>query len=68
MNHFKRTRVNTTVGDLITVLSEETACFSKNPRENSIVVGYIFNDLVKVLNSRVGATGHTVPEKMVNPS
>ncbi len=47
MNHFKRARVNTTVGELITVLSEESWAFSKNDRETSIVVGYMFNDLVK---------------------
>jgi hypothetical protein len=47
-------RVNTTVGDLITALSEEACPFSKSERETSIVVGYIFNHLVE----RIGCGGH----------
>jgi hypothetical protein len=52
MNNLKR--VNTTVGELITALSEEARPFSKSERETSIVVGYIFNDLLE----RVGCEGH----------
>jgi hypothetical protein len=54
MNDFKRARVTTTVGELITALSEEACPFSKSERETSIVVGYIFNDLLE----RIGCGGH----------
>ena len=39
--------METTLGDLITALSEETRPFLKDERETSIVVGYIFNDLLR---------------------
>lgn len=54
MNDFKRAKVNTTVGELITALSEEACLFLRSERETSIVVGYIFNDLLE----RVGCRGH----------
>jgi hypothetical protein len=54
MNDFKRAKVNTTVGELITALSEEACLFLRSERETSIVVGYIFNDLLE----RVGCGGH----------
>ena len=54
MNDFKRARVTTTVGELITALSEEACPFSKSERETSIVVGYIFNDLLE----KIGGGGH----------
>jgi hypothetical protein len=47
--------VQTTLGDLITALSEETRPFFKDERETSIVVGYIFNDLIR--RSGSGAYG-----------
>jgi hypothetical protein len=47
MNHFKKRNIQTTLGELITALSEEIRPFLKNEREISIVVGYIFNDLLR---------------------
>ena len=47
MNDFKTVNVQTTLGDLITALSEETRPFLRNERETSIVVSYIFNDLIR---------------------
>ena len=52
MNDFKTGNVQTTLGELITALSEETRPFLRNERETSIVVGYIFNDLLSRSGSR----------------
>ena len=54
MSHFKRTRINTTVGELVTALSEAVWPFSKSEREASLVVSYIINDLLE----RFGCTAH----------
>jgi hypothetical protein len=58
MNDFKRARVNTTVGELITALSEEACPFSTSERETSIVVGYIFNDLLARIGDQRNARHH----------
>jgi hypothetical protein len=47
MKNFKKKNIQTTLGDLITALSEEIRPFLRSERATSIVVGYIFNDLVR---------------------
>ena len=48
MNDFMQRRsIQTTLGDLIAALSEEIRPFLKSDRETYIVVGYIFNDLLR---------------------
>jgi hypothetical protein len=54
MKNFKKENIQTTLGDLITALSEEIRPFLRNERETSIVVGYIFNDLVRKSRSKEG--------------
>ena len=55
MESIERRRVQTTLGDLITTLSEETGRFLRNETETSLVVSYIVNDLLKrsILMTRV---------------
>ena len=55
MNDFKTVNVQTTLGELITVLSEEARPFLRNEKETSLVVSYIFNDLIRKSGS--GAYG-----------
>jgi hypothetical protein len=54
MKNFKKKNIQTTLGDLITALSEEIRPFLRNEKETSIVVGYIFNDLVRRSRSKEG--------------
>jgi len=54
MKNFKKKNIQTTLGDLITALSEEIRPFLRSERETSIVVGYIFNDLVRRSRSKEG--------------
>jgi hypothetical protein len=54
MSHFRRVRVTTTVGELISALSEEAGRFLRSERETNLVVGYIINDLLE----KVGRASH----------
>jgi hypothetical protein len=54
MSHFRRVRITTTVGELISALSEEACPFLRSEGETNIVVGYIINDLLE----RIGCAGH----------
>ncbi len=47
MKDSKRARVQTTLGELIAALCEETRPFVKNEREAIIVAACIFNDLLR---------------------
>ena len=47
MNDVKKRNIHTTFGDLITALSGEIRPLLRNERETSIVVGYIFNYLLR---------------------
>ena len=46
MKHLKGPVTQTTLGNLIAVLCDETWPFLKNDRDVSMVVGYILNDLM----------------------
>ena len=52
MKKFKKKSIQTTLGDLINALSEEVRPFLRNDRETSIVVSYVFNDLLRRSSSR----------------
>jgi hypothetical protein len=54
MKNLKKKNIQTTLGDLITALSEEIRPFLRSEKETSIVVGYIFNDLVRRSRSKKG--------------
>ena len=56
MNEPRKFKLQTTLGDLIAALSEEIEPFLGNERETSIVIGYIFNHLLKI--KRKGSMGH----------
>jgi hypothetical protein len=62
MKNFKKKNIQTTLGDLITALSEEIRPFLRNEKETSIVVGYIFNDLVRRSRSK-----KVLGERDINP-
>ena len=55
MKHSKRPVTQTTLGNLIAVLCDETWPFLKNDRDVSMVVGYILNDLMS--RNRVNRIG-----------